>query len=134
MRSFGLILLSVFLSTSCATLLNGERQQVFFKGGPEKGVTKVRTPDGTFELENGAGAYMLTRSKSNIPMKIECPDGKVKNGIIDTEFDWLKGGFGNILNGGWGWLIDPFMRESYNIKNPSLMDYCKPSRTAKDNS
>jgi hypothetical protein len=76
--------------SSCATLFNADRQMVQFRGGQEKGVTKVSTPDGTFEVENGSGSFMMTRSKSNIPIKIMCPNGEAKNDIIETRFDWLK--------------------------------------------
>lgn len=114
----------LYLATGCATLVNGERQQVFFRGGPEKGVTKVQTPDGTFEVENGSGSYLMTRSRANIPMKVTCPDGSVKSSVIETRFDWLLGGAGNILNGGWGWIVDPFVGDAYNIENVSLSTYC----------
>lgn len=122
-----IIMLGMLYLTGCATIVNGERQQVFFRGGPEKGVTKVQTPDGTFDIENGSGAYMMTRSKSDIPLKVTCPDGQTKGGVVETGFHWGWGGLGNILNGGWGWFIDPFMSNAYVIDDVSLMAYC--SRT-----
>jgi hypothetical protein len=111
--------------SSCAMMMNGTRQQIHFKGGPEQGVTKVRTPDGTFEVENGSGTYLLTRSKSDIPVTVTCPDGKKKDGIIETQFDFLWGGVGNIFTGGIGWFIDPFSPEGFTIKDLSLVPFCK---------
>ena len=127
MRTFTLIL-CLMVVTGCATIVNGERQQVFFRGGPEAGVTKVFTPDGTFDVENGAGAFMMTRSKSDIPIKVACPNGAgTKNGIIETRFDWAWGGAGNILNYGIGWFVDPFTSDSYVIKDVSLASFCSGS-------
>lgn len=116
--------------SSCATLFNADRQMVQFRGGQEKGVTKVSTPDGTFEVENGSGSFMMTRSKSNIPIKIMCPNGEAKNDIIETRFDWLKGGLGNVLTYGWGWLVDPFADDAYVISDVSLMGKCKDESKA----
>jgi hypothetical protein len=116
----------VFVSASgCATLVNSNRQLVFFKGGNEKGVTKVSTPDGTFDVENGSGSFMMTRTKGNIPIRIMCPNGYTKNDIVETKFDWIKGGFGNVLTGGYGWFVDPFVDNAYNISDVSLMGKCK---------
>lgn len=112
--------------SGCATLINQERQLVFFKGGQDKVVTKVQTPDGTFDVENGTGSFMMTRSRSNIPIKIMCANGETKSDILETRFDWLPGLFGNVLlTSGWGLLIDPFMADAYTIPDVSLMDKCK---------
>lgn len=73
--------------SGCATLINQERQLVFFKGGQDKVVTKVQTPDGTFDVENGTGSFMMTRSRSNIPIKIMCANGETKSDILETRFD-----------------------------------------------
>jgi hypothetical protein len=113
------------LLSSCATLINQERQLVFFKGGQDKVVTKVQTPDGTFEVENGTGSFMMTRSRSNIPIKIMCANGESKSDILETRFDWLPGFFGNILFTGWGLFVDPFMPDAYVIPDVSLMGKCK---------
>jgi hypothetical protein len=72
-------------------IMNGSKQRIFVKGGPESGVTKVKTPDGTFEIENGSGSIMLSRTRSDIPVTVTCPSGKKKTGQIRTQFDWLKG-------------------------------------------
>lgn len=121
-----LTIIFVFASTTgCATLVNADRQLVQFKGGTEKGVTKVSTPDGTFEVENGSGSFMMTRTKANIPIKIMCPNGDVKNDIVETKFDWLKGGIGNIVTYGCGWFVDPFVDDAYIISDVSLMGKCK---------
>ena len=113
--------------SSCAVMMNGSQQRIFISGGPSDGITKVRTPDGTFDIENGSGSIMLTRSRSDIPVKITCPNGASKQGIIPTHFDWLKGGAGNIFNAGIGWFVDPFTEDAFVIKNLSLIDFCKES-------
>ena len=119
-----IVALILFLS-SCAMIVKDSRQQVFFKGGVENGVTKVSTPDGTFEIENGAGAYLMTRSKPNIPLKITCPDGSKKNAQAETRFDWIAGGLGNIWNYFIGSIFDAMSDKSYNIDDISLQNYCK---------
>lgn len=117
---------TVILFTGCATLVNQERQLVFFKGGQENALTKVQTPDGTFDIENGSGSFMMTRSRSDIPIKIICSNGDTKSDIIQTRFDWLMGGVGNfLLTSGWGWFVDPFMPDAYIIPDISLMGKCK---------
>ena len=125
-----LTLVIAVLINGCATLVNQERQLVFFKGGQEKAMTKVQTPDGTFDIENGSGSFMMTRSRSDIPIKIMCSNGETKSEIIQTRFDWLLGGAGNLLLSGWGWLIDPFMPDAYIIPDVSLMGKCKDTPTA----
>jgi len=112
-------------------MFKSERQQVFINGGPETGVTKLQTPDGTFELENGRGAIMLTRTKSDIPLKVVCPSGDSKQIILETRYDWLVGGVLNVLNYGIGWIIDPFNGSSYIIDdNVTLMSQCKTENLA----
>jgi hypothetical protein len=126
MRSILALCAIIALLTGCATLVNQERQLVFFKGGQENTVTKVQTPDGTFDVENGSGSFMMTRSRSDIPIKIMCANGDTKSDIIQTRFDWLLGGLGNlVLTSGWGWLIDPFMPDAYLIPDISLMGKCR---------
>jgi hypothetical protein len=112
-------------TTNCATMFKSDRQTVYFRGGPEKGITKVQTPDGTFEIQDGSGSYLMTRSKSDIPLRVTCPDGSQKTGVVETRFDWLVGGFLNVLNYGLGWVVDPFNGSSYDIADISLMEYCK---------
>jgi hypothetical protein len=129
MKFFVTLFLAASIS-SCATLVNSDRQMVQFRGGQEQGVTKVSTPDGTFEVENGSGSFMMTRSKSNIPIKIMCPNGESKNDIVETRFDWIKGGLGNILTYGWGWFIDPFVDDAYVISDVSLMGKCRDESKA----
>lgn len=118
------LLFLCFATEGCATLVNGERQMVFFKDGPVDGTTKVISPDGTFELQSGTGFYMLTRSRSDIPIRIVCPDGKASSGLLATRWSWLPGVFGNLLNGGWGWLIDPFTNQAYDIEDFSVASHC----------
>jgi hypothetical protein len=126
MRAIFLICITAALITGCATLVNQERQLVFFKGGQENTVTKVQTPDGTFDVENGSGSFMMTRSRSDIPIKIMCSNGDTKSDIIQTRFDWLLGGVANlVLTSGWGWFVDPFMPDAYIIPDVSLMGKCK---------
>lgn len=115
---------SLFLS-SCAMLVKSNRQNVFFKGGPEKGVTKVQSPDGTYDVENGSGSYLMTRSKPNIPIKVTCPDGVVKSGQVETSFDWLAGGLGNWWTYFIGSIFDAMSDKGYNIEDVSLSNYCK---------
>ena len=122
-----IILLSVLVS-SCATIINSSRQIVFFKGATENGITKVKTPDGTFEIENGTASYLMTRSKADIPIMVYCPDGKKKSGIIMTEFDWPLGGAANLI---WTYgipfaaTIDVMSNKAYNIPDISLSFYCE---------
>jgi hypothetical protein len=130
MRMLAIVLLISGSISGCATLVNSDRQLVRFKGGLEKGVTKVSTPDGTFEVENGSGSFMMTRTKADIPIKIMCPNGETRNDIVETRFDWLKGGVGNIFNYGWGWFVDPFVDDAYNISSVSLMGKCKDETKA----
>jgi len=118
-----LTLACIFLS-SCATIFKDSRQQVFFKGAPQEGTTKVNTPDGQFEIDGGSGAYLMTRTKSDIPIKIKCPDGTSKSGIVQTKFDVLVAGVLNVLF--WpAWLYDPWQGKAYNIPEISLSGYCK---------
>lgn len=122
-----------FLMTSCAMMMNGSKQQVFIKGGPENGIVKLKTPDGTFEIDGGSDSIMLSRTRSDIPIKVVCPDGKKKSGTIQTRFDWVKGGLLNVFNGGFGWIVDPFTNNAFLIENLSLMNYCKPKSPKKGN-
>ena len=124
-----LLLFALVLLTGCATLVNGERQQVMFKGGPE-GRTRVQTPDGPFDVDGGTGSYMMTRSKSDLPIKVTCPDGTTKSGIAPTSWSWGWGVFGNLLNNGIGWFIDPFTDRAYTIDDVSLATYCPTNATA----
>lgn len=124
MIRFICLLALVGIASGCATLVNGDRQLVNFKGGPEQGTTKVIAPDGTFDLVNGTGAFMVTRSKSDIPVRVICPDGSTKNAIIYTRWSWLPGVFGNLANGGWGWLIDPFTNQAYEVEDFTLAEHC----------
>ena len=126
MRMIFTVFALLAMLSGCATLINQERQLVFFKGGQDNAVTKVQTPDGTFEVENGTGSFMMTRSRSNIPIKIMCANGESKSDILETRFDWPLGFFGNILlTSGWGLFVDPFMPDAYVIPNVSLMGKCK---------
>jgi hypothetical protein len=124
MRSILGILLFTFLFSSCAIIVKSNRQQVFFRGGPDNGVTKVNSPDGTFEVENGQGTYLMTRSKSDIPIKVTCPNGKSKSGIIETRFDWLAGGLGNWWTYFIGSVFDATNDKGYDIEKVSLSHYC----------
>lgn len=114
----------IILSTGCSTIVKSGRQQVNFRGGPDNGVTKVQTPDGTFDIENGTGAYLMTRSKSDIPIKVTCPDGSKKSDIVETKFDWLSGGLGNLGFYFVGFVVDALSDKAYNIKDISLASYC----------
>lgn len=126
MRMLPTICALMAIFSGCATLINQERQLVFFKGGQENTVTKVQTPDGTFDIENGTGSFMMTRSRSNIPIKIMCANGETKTDILETRFDWLPGLVGNIIFTGWaGLIIDPLMPDAYVIPDVSLMGKCK---------
>ena len=116
------------LVSSCAAIVKSNRQQVVFRGGPESGVTKIITPDGTLEIENGSGSYLMTRSRSDIPLKIMCPDGTSKAAMAETSFDWLAGGAGNLVS--WfalGWIVDGVSDKGYNIQDVSLASYCSHS-------
>ncbi len=105
-------------------IAKNSRQQVVFKGGPEEGITKVVTLDGTFDIENGSGSYLMTRSKADIPIKVICPNGSKKSGIIETNFDWLAGGLGNWWTYFIGTGFDAFSDKAYNIGDVSLSSYC----------
>jgi hypothetical protein len=118
-----ILFLTVLLS-SCAMTMNGTRQQIHVTGGPEDKTVRLKTPDGTYEIENGSSTFLLTRSQSDIPVTVICPNGKKKEDIIPTKFDMLWGGLGNVLNGGIGWFIDPFSPEGYKIDNFSLARFC----------
>ena len=124
LRQFSVMMIAVATLSGCATIVNGDRQQVFVRGGVENGMTKLRTPDGTFDVENGAGAFMMTRSKSDIPVKVDCPNGTSKNAILSTHYDWAWGGAGNILNYGIGYFVDPFTRNAYIIDDVALAGIC----------
>lgn len=121
--SYCLSVASLLIFCSCASMFNKERQQVKFKGGPEKGITKVLAPDGTFEIENGSGAYMMTRTKSDIPLRIKCPDGSTKNATAETYYTW-KLGWLNIFNYGIGFLEAAFSDSAYSIEDISLFNLC----------
>lgn len=112
----------LMLLSSCASLFKDSRQQVFFRGGPS-GITTVNTPDGKFEIDGGSGAYLMTRSKSDIPITVKCPNGKTTQAIIETKFDFLVGGVANIIF--WPALFyDPFQGKAYNIPDITLNTYC----------
>lgn len=113
----------LLLISSCASLFKDSRQQVFFKGGPN-GVTTVNTPDGKLEIDGGSGSYLMTRSKSDIPITVKCPDGKTTQAIVETKFDVLVAGVCNVIF--WpAWLYDPFQGKAYDIPEISLSPYCK---------
>lgn len=109
--------------SSCATFFKDSRQQVFFKGGPVEGRTIVNSPDGQVELEGGSGTYLMTRSKSDIPIKVRCPSGKQTQGIIETKFDVLVAGVLNVLF--WpAWFYDPWQNKAYDIPEINIGMYC----------
>lgn len=116
-----LIAMCLFV-TSCATMFNGSQQQVKFMGGLEKGTTKVSTPNGTFEIEDGQGSFMLTRQKSDISMKVTCPNGKKKNIIAPTSYDWSIG-WANIFFYPF-FLEAAFADKAYKIDDVRLMGLC----------
>lgn len=111
---------------SCASMFNGSRQQVQFRGGVEKGITKVSSPDGTFEVENGQGSFMMTRTKSNIPLKITCPDGSKKSSTVDTTYDWATGWL-NLFNYGFGFIEAATSDSAYKVNDVNLYNACKNS-------
>jgi hypothetical protein len=115
MRLSALILI-ISLSTGCATVFKSARQQVFFQGAPSSGTTIVQSPDGKFEIEGGSGSYLMTRTHADIPIAVTCPgESKPKQMIVETKFDWLVAGAGNLVTYGLGWFVDPFNDKSYDI-------------------
>ena len=126
MFRLALACLGIITLCSCATILRSDQQMVAFEGGPAEGVTQVNTPDGTVDLEGGSGAFIMTRTKPDIQIGVVCPDGTTRNGVVETNFDWLLGLMGNaILNGGLGWLIDPFADNAFLIDDVQLQGYCQ---------
>ncbi|MFN8370502.1 MAG: hypothetical protein U0T83_07765 [Bacteriovoracaceae bacterium] len=47
---------NVFYSSNCAMMVNA-RQQIQVNGGLEGKVVKLKTPDGTFEVDNGSTSF-----------------------------------------------------------------------------
>lgn len=120
----GVIGICIFAS-SCAILVKDDRQMVRFKGAPEEGLTKVITPDGTFDIENGQASYLLTRSRSDVPLTILCPDGSREQSVASTKFDMLAGGVGAFLM--WpviGNIIDATSNKAYDYPEISLYGKC----------
>lgn len=124
MKNF-ILVASIFMFCSCAMIVKSNRQTVYFKGGPDKGLTKVQTPDGTYEIDGGQASYLLTRSKADIPIKVTCPDGSTKPGVVQTKFDWVAGGLGNWWTYFIGSIFDAISDKGYDIEDVSLMSYCK---------
>lgn len=125
MRSL-LILASVFGLAGCATIVKSDRQSVQFTGGLENGQTKVRLPDGNFDLTNGSGLIVVTRSKDDIPIEVTC-NGVAKKGVLPTRYDIGWAGAGNLIFGGIpGWIIDAINPKGYNVVSPySVHDLCE---------
>jgi hypothetical protein len=119
-----LIALTSLALTGCATFFKSSRQQVFFNGGSSDGVTTVQTPDGKFELDGGTGSYLMTRTKSDVPITVTCPGAKSKTGIVETKFDWLVAGGANLLF--WPALfVDPWNDKAYDLPPTiQLGQYC----------
>lgn len=119
------ILLVLLLLSGCATMFHGSRQKVFFKGAPDEGVTKITTPTEVIEIEgDGTSMRLISRSRSDIPISITCPSGKKFDDVLETSWSWGWGGFGNILNYGIGWLVDPFTDSAYNIQENYIVRKC----------
>lgn len=119
----------VLTQFGCATILKSDRQLVDFTGGHPQD-TKIQVPDGSFELKNGEGSFMISRSKNNIPIQISCAGQKNETAIV-THFDPLAGVFGNLIFGGIiGLAIDASGNKAYDP--PRKFDL-KPFCGAQDN-
>lgn len=65
----------------------------------------------------------MTRSKADIPIKVTCPNGESRHGIVETQFDILVAGVLNALF--WpAWFYDPFQAKAYDIPDIQLGRYC----------
>lgn len=117
------------ITTSCATIFNNDRQLVYIKGGPENGITTLSTPDGTYNVENGQGAFMMSRQRADIPVRVTCPDGTKKSLIVATSYDWGTGWL-NIFNYGVGFFEAIMYDRAYDIDNITLYDACHQTNTA----
>ena len=66
----------------------------------------------------------MTRTKSDIPIKVTCPDGKTTQTMVNTKFDFLVAGVANVIF--WpAWLYDTWQDKAFNIPEISLTPYCK---------
>lgn len=124
-----LLCLALLATSGCATIVKSERQSVILTGGQENGPTKVRLPDGNYDLSDGRGTILVTRSKEDIPIEVTC-NGVTKKGVLPTHFDWAWGGAGNLVFGGIpGWIIDPLNSKGYNVRTPySVHELCAENR------
>ena len=124
----------LLLVTSCASMFRGERQEVRFVNGEEGKVTKVKTPDGVFEVDGVKGEYVLTRSTEPVPIKLYCADGKKRDGFIESSFDHGVGTALNILGWGIGAIvaipIDRANNKAYDLETVDIGKFCKNSERA----
>lgn len=112
-----LFLLLSLLMCSCASIVKSDRQSVQFVGGPEGEIAKIQLPDGKHDLD-GMGTIVVTRSKSDIPIKVTC-NGVTSEGIIKTKYDIVFSGLGNLIFGGIiGWVVDATNDKGYNVTSP----------------
>lgn len=110
-------------------MFNKTHEDVTFLNAPTNGTTKVATPDGIVTLENGSpGKLHMKRSRKNVPITVNCPDGTSRTGEIVTEFDYLRGGALNILNIPIGWIVDPFSNNAFLYDPVDVAAYCAGSR------
>ncbi len=119
MKLINLLSIAV-LFQSCAMIFRDNRQQVSFKNGSDENVTVISSPDGKIEIEGGSGVFMMTRTKSDIQIKVKCKEGdKVKQQIIQTKFDGLST-IGDVLIFWPAIFVDPFQDKFYNIPEINL--------------
>lgn len=122
-----IIMLSMMISLSgCAVIAKNDQQPVVFRS---VGKASIQAPGGNIEIQNGYAMASLERSRKNVTMIVTC-NGTTKPIQVATRFDWLIAGAGNILNGGWGWLIDPFADKAYDYpKEIDVSLACPASET-----
>lgn len=129
------LILALYLTCAgCASIIHSDRQTVHIYGGPEKGETKIISPDGIHIIDDGRGSIILTRTRDDIPVTIECA-GKKSHRIIHTNLSIGWGVFGNILLGAFflvGFPIDVLGDRAYNIASPiDISNFCEEATIEK---
>jgi rhodanese-related sulfurtransferase len=121
MKALLLVPMSAFLLSSCGTF-RGSHDSLRIINAPN-GLTTVRTPhDGRIEITS-SGIYSIKRSRSDIPILVECPNGKRSQGVIETGINPgvivldIVVFFPSVI-------IDVLNDKSYDVETLSLNQFC----------
>lgn len=130
-----IILLPIFLSTGCATIVKDRMSIVVFQGDPNID-TEITSPYGSTKLSNGMGSMAMNNSQKDIPIQIICNKQRPVSTFLPTKYSIGAGVFGNIgllflyiVPGVVGFIVDGAGDTAYSPVSPmNVNQYCsKPA-------